>query len=1053
MTDTLENHALDSRMARVRVDPAASLDDSIKRGLMTHSLLGEPRPKIGPYEILRRLGSGGMGVVYAGHDDELDRTIALKLLHQRTGPTARMRFAREAQGLARLSHPNVVQVYEIGEHQGSSFIAMEFVDGRTLKDWGKAGPQPWREVLKVMIDAGRGLAAAHRKRLVHRDFKPDNVMIGEEGRVLVMDFGLVHAGSDESTAADHDPSARVDDDRPVDDANANTTVDIETTADHAHGLDALDDLDGLDALDEETRSPLANSLTQTGTLLGTPAYMAPEQYLGRTTDARSDQFSFCVTAWELLYGQRPFPGSTVAELFSAVTSGQRGEPPAEVEVPGWVRKVLERGLAADPSERWPSMDALLDALTRDPTRRRRWWTAGAAVLSVSLVTWAVYEVQARAERDATLEACSTEAEAITEGWNPEREAALAAGFEATHLDFADDSWARTRTSLAAYASEWTRLRKTSCVEARVDHSRPLEQLPAIVACLDEARAGFDATLDVLATADAGLVAHAGALPTELPSLDACVDPRQLGERVSPPADVADRVATLRAKLERVRALHRSARYPSALELARELVDEAKAIAWAPLEAEALLVLGEQQHSLAQFDDAAASLRACARRAATARDDALALRAVTKLARVIGYDLTHTDEGLVWIETGAMLVARLGAEDSVADALLLGARGTIEGETGEHEQALADYERALAILERELGPDHPHVAAILHDLGGERFMGADFEGATRDVERSLSIREQVYGPNHPIVADSLATLGTIHDEQSDYPEARRLQQRALDIRSVALGPQHPRVASSLMALGQLDIYTGEFESARALIERALAIQELASGEDHPRVAELLDSLAAIDARTGELDRALALLERSLAIREAAYGPKHRLYAHSLANVAELHLMRGEGQLARTQLEQALAIKLEQVDPDDRDVAAVYQRLGNALAELGDLDGAIVHASRAVELLEASADPNDPELGTALFLLGTIQLEDGQGSAAAESLRRAVEIEEVTRQGAGVLADSAFVYAQALWAAGDRAAAREWAGKAADQHRDDAEPEPLAEVEAWLDTHRL
>ena len=276
--------------------------------------------RIGRHAILRPLGEGAMGTVYLAYDEELDRKVALKLLHGETsgGTEGRARLIREAQALARLSHPNVVQIHEIGEHQGQVFVAMEHVDGATLSAWQRAEPRPLAAILRAYHQAGEGLLAAHRAGLVHRDFKPDNVLVGLDGRVRVADFGL--ARRDLAPAAD-----------------------LAATAPAA---------------------PVDVSATAIGAIVGTPAYMSPEQFRGRTADARSDIFSFCVALWEAVHGERPFAGATVHELADSVTAG-RLRPPAR-ELPARLQRALERGLAVDPDARWSTLEPLLAALAVDP---------------------------------------------------------------------------------------------------------------------------------------------------------------------------------------------------------------------------------------------------------------------------------------------------------------------------------------------------------------------------------------------------------------------------------------------------------------------------------------------------------------------------------------------------------------------------------------------------------------------------------------------------------------------------------------------------------------
>ncbi|WAS90239.1 serine/threonine-protein kinase [Nannocystis punicea] len=303
----------------------------------------DPEPvQLGRYRLLERLGAGGMGIVYAAYDGRLERKLALKLLRpSRLGsPEAVARTLREARALARLSHPNVVHVYEVGELDGREiFVAMEHLAGPTLRAWLDAEPRPWRAVLEVFRQAGEGLAAAHAHGIVHRDFKPHNAMFGGDGRVRVLDFGL---------------------------AQVDGAAEVRGLADAAEPHD------------------LTHTLTTTGAVLGTPAYMAPEQLAAGKGDARTDQFSFCVALYEALYGNRPFAGKTLDELVDSVRSERVTPPPRSTDVPPWVRAALLRGLRADPEQRWPSMSALLAALSGDPAarrRRRQRWTAASMGLA------------------------------------------------------------------------------------------------------------------------------------------------------------------------------------------------------------------------------------------------------------------------------------------------------------------------------------------------------------------------------------------------------------------------------------------------------------------------------------------------------------------------------------------------------------------------------------------------------------------------------------------------------------------------------------------------
>ncbi len=424
----------DAARDRTELAPASPrLADQLARADLKARLFGAPAEstRVGRFAVLRKIGAGGMGVVYAAYDEQLGRKVAIKLVRPgHDDPDAGARSRREAQALARLSHPNVVQVYEVGEYQGQVYLAMEFVQGQTLRAWQTQAPRRWQETVAMYLQAGRGLAAAHARGLVHRDFKPDNVLVGDEDqRPRVLDFGLArvplarrdppieqavspgsaghdlpletaalapHAGSHDlplETAAlaphagSHDllletaalaPHAGSHD-LPLETAAlaphaGSYDLPLETAALAPPPADPLPGPDTRLGLDPTLASPDPARLTTPGAVLGTPGYMAPEQLAGREADLRSDVFGFCAALHEALHGARPFAGEQ--HPLRAVARSERSS-----EVPTWLQRVVERGLLADPSARWPAMEPLLLALTRDPTRRRR----RVALVAVALV--------------------------------------------------------------------------------------------------------------------------------------------------------------------------------------------------------------------------------------------------------------------------------------------------------------------------------------------------------------------------------------------------------------------------------------------------------------------------------------------------------------------------------------------------------------------------------------------------------------------------------------------------------------------------------------------
>jgi len=325
------------------------IESKLRLGRAIEKLLDRsPEPvHIGRYEIRRRLGAGGMSLVYAAHDPALDREVAIKLLQRSfaSAPGWRGRLRREALSMAKLSHVNIAHVYEVGEYEGRPFIAMELVRGPTLREWLEERDRSVPEIISMFIQAARGLAAAHQSGLVHRDFKPDNVIVDESGWARVLDFGLVLAPGERPA-----PPERIRDE---------------------HG-----EPEPLPRREIDTDDP-----TEPGTVVGTPAYMAPEQMRGGEIDARADQFAFCVALYEALHGHRPFAGRSLSELAAAIESGSHSGLPVTdaVRVPPAIAAVIERGLHADPRHRYPTMDALIDALTVAQQQRERTALEQAAV--------------------------------------------------------------------------------------------------------------------------------------------------------------------------------------------------------------------------------------------------------------------------------------------------------------------------------------------------------------------------------------------------------------------------------------------------------------------------------------------------------------------------------------------------------------------------------------------------------------------------------------------------------------------------------------------------
>lgn len=866
---------------------------------------------VGRYVILSHLGAGGMGVVYEAYDPELDRRVAIKLLRHRSLDAveregASQRLLREAQALARLSHPNVVAVHDVGTHDAQVFLAMEYVEGDTLGQWRKAELRSWRAVLDTFVAAGRGLAAAHEHGLIHRDFKPDNVMIDHRGRVRVMDFGLAR-------------------------------LDGETSEIGAASRDAV-----------ETPSLERSSqpLTVTGALMGTPAYMSPEQHAGLPSDARSDQFSYCVSLYEALYGERPFRGETLASVGLAISEGRVAEPPRDTEVPTWLRRVLLRGLQADPAARWPDMPALIEALTDDPSARRRraWqWSAGlgAVVLAVGAIVGARLVGPVETGPEAR---CLAGVERLDGVWNEQRRATVEQALVATETSFAKDTAVKVTTRIDDYASAWRSSYEDACRATWVRGEQSEALLDARMSCLSRRREALSYLVDLLEGADRSLAVEAVEAAASLPDLEACGDLDALRERVAPPTDpaVARTAVQVRSLLLEARTLGAAGQLDTAVKTARRGLDLALPAGYAPLTAEAQLALGDLLIEAGEFSDARDALQAAYFLAVETGHDAVAARAGAQLVYVVGYKLAAHDRGEDWVAHAVAVSRRLGQRT-------------------EHE--------ALTL----------HNAGVLHDAVGRH------DAAREAYEAALEIRQARFGLRHPATASTINNLGNVYLSTGDYDRAAAQYRRALELRTSIFGPDHPELTGSLNNLALVLRRRGELVAATRALERAVAITERAYGEDHASLAQYLDNLATVRRAAGEHDEALALDQRALALRIEHWGPDHPDVGDPLAGLAATHAARGDLDAAREHYARALALYESGFSDEHPIVVSTRVALAGVDAELG----AVAQARDRLEqtLRDGSAGGAEPvDLAEGRLLLARLLMDHD----AADTRPRALEL---------------------------------------------------------------
>jgi tetratricopeptide (TPR) repeat protein len=864
-----------------------------------------PGTLLGRYLVVEAIGEGGMGKVLRAYDPKLRREVAIKRV--RAGgrdDDGQLRLLREARAMARLSHANVVAVYDVEALPDGIALAMEFVQGGTLADWLAARPRSVADKLDALARAGEGLAAAHGVELVHRDFKPANGLVADDGRVKVTDFGLAKpAGPSSSSGALRSAPTR-------------------------HGVD--------------------DDLTHAGTVMGTPRYMSPEQHAGDEADARADQYAFCVTAWEVLAGAQPFREKTLEDL---VRAKLRGPPPwpRAVSAPRTVIAALRRGLAPDPAARWPGMSALLAAIARGraQVRNRR---IGLAIGALALAVAAGFGVS-ELDRRRRIAACEDEGAAIASAW-PGRHAEVHAGVIGTGLPYAEATWKKATPWIGQWAETWQHARTSACLAADVDRTLPASLAERARTCLDLSRIRIETVLDRLAAGDPDAVQGAVAAVAAPPEIDACTDPARLERGSWPDAAQWDTVVELRRRLAHAAGLQAAGRYADAQTVAEAVLADAAATGFSPLLAEARLRLGTLHELRGHYEPAETELRAAYFEAATAGADRVAFESAARLAFTIGHRRMRPDDGLEWGEHARVLEARLGGEEPTLAANLSNNLAAVRRARGDLDEARRLHEHALSLREQVLGASHPDVATSLSNLALVRTDMGAYEEAAELHARALALRESALGPEHPNVASSLDNLAAVRGVLGQRAEAKALHERALAIWE-SLGPDHPAIAVSLSSLAQLEHAMGDDATAKVHAERALSIRERALGPDHPDVAMTLDIVGALRWHAGARDEARAIRQRSLAIRERALGPDHRQVAVSLMNLASIHAELAEPAEARALYGRALAIWQKTVGPAHAHVASCRLGLAEAALALGEPAEAAAQAEQAIAIYEKDA----------------------------------------------------------------------------------------------------
>lgn len=848
---------------------------------------------VGRYLLLERLGGGGGGEVFAAFDPVLDRKVALKFLHGSRATEEAL--VREGRLLAKVVHPAVVEVHEVASHEGRPFMAMELVDRGDLASFAKEAreQEAHARLLDALCTVAEGIAAAHDADVVHGDIKPSNVLRAPSDKLKVSDFGIGRLRAEATEGGGH----------PI----------------------------------------------------GTPTFMAPEQHEGRVPDERSDQYSFCLTAWYSLLGSNPFDvgdtslattrGADDTDERGRLEEGKRAGPPSWPGVRGLPRSVgdvLRRGLDPDPDRRWPSMQALLAALRPDPARRRnqRMLAVGGGV---AVITAAVFGVQRydEARREAACEAARSELDGV---WDDEAREAVRGALLASETGYAKATLERVVPRIDAWAETWGEHRVEACRNHQVTRTWNDATSERAQWCLEEHLVELGAAVTELRTGGEGVVSRAVSVASALPNVAGCTDPSILAKRPDPPTrDLYDTTLEAVRLIARAETLVRLGRYTDGLAVTRDaqtLLGSAEA---SPLFASALYLEGRILSKDVDAHAAEAKLIEAYKVASTARNWEVAAGTAETLTFVVGRLAGRPRDGRTWLTQAEVAASLAGDPFGVHETARASNLAVLENAAGNYDEAEALHLHAIELAKSSFGEDHPVVSARLGNLAAVYIRQARYAEAKAVYENALEREERVLGPDHPDSLGTRGNLAAVLQFLGDTKASADMLREVLVRRERVLGPNHPEVAQGLENLATVLNDLGQHEEARTMLERALDIRS-SEGETLP-MALTLSILASVHSAQARPDEALELRLRSLKIHEDNQGPEHSDVGETLIN------------------------------------------LGTDYFQMNRYDEASAAFSRAKTIFEAAFGSEHPSLGAAINNLGDVALEQGDYDTAIERYREA------------------------------------------------------------------
>jgi len=939
----------------------------------------------GRYVVLEVLGRGAMGQVLRAYDPKLQREVALKLVSGRTlDPNARERMLREAQAMAQLSHPNVVAVHDVEESDAGVVLVMEYVRGPTLRRW--APGRAWPEIVARLVEAGRGLAAAHAVGLLHRDFKPDNVLVSESGTAKVTDFGLAKltsSGSRSQSGQSFDGSSGL-----LELSRSSAMLERSRSSESfepSRSSGASRASESGASVASSAGGSLDAVLTRVGTVMGTPRYMAPEQHRGEPLSPAADQYAFCISLWEALVGQPPHRAQSLRKLLDEKLRDPPAWPGGAPAIPGPLHAALRRGLAAEPDARFPSMEALLEALGYDPRKRRnRWLAALGAVGAVAMVGGGWWSWAAARARE-----CTGAREHLAGVWDDARRTEVQQAMLGIGAEYAGSVWERTRDELDRYADAWARMHTEACEATTVRGEQSAEVMDLRMACLHRAKLGLEAVVEVLASADAEVTRNATDVVGSLEELPRCADVEALRAEVEPPRpeeavavqEILERLAQASAELE-------AGRYPRAFEILEQVKLELADVEYGPVRTEVALLDGIVLERLGRYDASEAALREALESAARWHQWGLMEEVAEALMSLVGYTQRRMAEGRqLWELTLGLAEGDPSVEASARNvfANLLAAEGRLA-------EAEAEYRRSLELRAAELPPGDPEVAISRSNLGLVLNARGRHAEAEAEFRTALAAMEAALGPGHPSVATFRNNLANALSDRGEYAEAETELRQALAVMESALGPEHPDTALSMSNLAQVLAAEGELEEAEALHRRALALRERVLEPGHPLIGQSLNNLANLLHAQARFTEAEALLRRALPLLEASLGPEHTDVAQLRSNLGLMLHGQGKDAEAEVQMRKALALWEQALGPEHESVGLARNNIALVLYATDRYAEAEDEYRVAIAVMERGLGADHPHVATARSNFAQVLLERGKVADAEVEHRKALAVQE-------------------------------------------------------------